>query len=139
MSIVDEHLCFLFSYDSHVVEKRDTNDEVKVVGYRVEESAKDPQIEDGVPVLRAGSQIMLRLFGSGFKNKTKIGLTSEKLEYGGSCNMMITTGYFTIQQESPTNARVQVVLPSYSIELYICATKDDGVSKHVQPCRNFFN
>lgn len=122
-------MCFLCSYESHVVEKRDTTDEVKVVGFRIEESAKDPEIEDGVPVLRASSTIVLRLFGLGFKNTTRIGLTSEKLDYGGKCNMMIPTGFFTLKRESATNARVQIVMPAYTVELYLCATVDDGVSK----------
>lgn len=71
---------------------------------------------------------MLRLFGAGFTDKTEIGLTSEKLEYGGTCHMILT-GFFQLSLESSTNALVEVLLPKNSVELYFCASNNnDSVS-----------
>ena len=121
-----------YSLQQHGLTKRDTVadelDELKIVGFRVEEAEKEPEIDNGVPVLRAATKVTFRLFGIGFKNKTTIGMTTEKLDYGSNCNMMVSTGLYQIMRESSTNAKVQVLLPEYSAELYICATHDDGVS-----------
>lgn len=114
-----------------MIKREASSDEVKIVGFRVEEAEKEPEIENGVPVLRAATKIMFRLFGIGFKNTTTIGLTTEKLDYGSSCNMMVATGLFKIIRESSTNAKVEVLLPEYSAELYICATHEDSVSERI--------
>lgn len=116
------------SINQHYVVKRQAiqDEQLKIVGYRIEHADKEPEIEDGVPVLRSGQNVVLRLFGIGFANTTTIGLTSERLEFGGSCNMMIPTGFFKIVRESSTNAIVEILLPKYSAELYICATNNDG-------------
>lgn len=105
----------------------------------MEHADKEPETEDGVPVIRAGSKVMLRLFGSGFLETTKIGLTTEKLEYGAVCNMMITTGFFTIIRESSANARVEVLLPKNSVELFFCATNEDNVNNFHDSSRHYFN
>lgn len=104
---------------------------MKVAGYRIEAAEKEPEIDDGVPVLRAGTKVTLRLFGLGFTNETTVGLTSEKLEFGHTCNQMISTGFFKLQLESPTNAKVEIILPKHSVELFICATNDDKVSNKI--------
>lgn len=124
-------LYFLFSSPKlHNIEKRnaDLKDTTKIVGFRVERSDKEPEIEDGVPVIRSGTKVLLRLFGSGFSETTVIGLTTEKLEHGTTCNMMISTGYFKIDFESPINARVEILLPKNSVELYFCTSNEDIVS-----------
>lgn len=114
----------------HNIEKRnvDLKNTTKIVGFRVERSDKEPEIEDGVPVIRSGTKVLLRLFGWGFSKTTVIGLTTEKLEHGKTCNMMISTGYFKIDFESPTNARVEILLPKNSVELYFCTSNEDIVS-----------
>lgn len=113
---------------SHDVAKRDVpTDDLKVVGFRIEHADKEPGIEDGVPVLRSGSTVVLRLFGFGFSNDTKIGLTPERLKFGSPCNMMINTGLFKIVRESETNAKVEVILPKNTEELFMCATNDISV------------
>lgn len=98
------------------------------MGFRIEEAEKEPQIDDGVPVLRSGSTVTLRLFGTGFSDKSTIGLTSERLDFGKTCNQMISTGFFKLKLESSTNALVQIILPKSTVELFICATNDDKVS-----------
>lgn len=120
-------LLFSFCVKSHPHElvKREASDEaLKIVGFRIEEAEKEPQLEDGVPVLRADTKVTLRLFGNGFTNRTTIGLTAEKMEYMSHCTMMVSTGYFKIIPESSTNAKVEILLPKHSSELFICATND---------------
>lgn len=102
-----------------------SSDNLKIYGLRVEKTEKEPEIEDGVPVLRAGTKATLRLFGFGFTNKTTIGLTSEKLEFGDQCRRMISSGFFKISSESSTNAIVEIDLPNNSVEFYLCATNED--------------
>lgn len=127
-------------YESHDIVKRELEKlELRIAGFRVEHADKEPETEDGVPVIRAGSKVMLRLFGSGFLETTKIGLTTEKLEYGAVCNMMITTGFFTIIRESSANARVEVLLPKNSVELFFCATNEDNVNNFHDSSRHYFN
>lgn len=102
------------------------DEKLKIVGFRIEHADKEPSIDEGVPVLRSGQHVVLRLFGFGFANTTTIGLTSEALEFGSICNMMISTGFFKIIRESSTNAKVEILLPKHTTELYICATNNDG-------------
>lgn len=104
---------------------------MKIVGFRIEEAENEPEIEDGVPILKSQSKVRFRLFGIGFQDNTTIGLTTEKLEFGSSCNMMVSTGLFKIIRESSTNAQVEVLLPEYSAELFMCATHEDSVSRAV--------
>jgi hypothetical protein len=112
------------SLSGHDITKRAVMaDPLEVVGFRIEHADKEPSIEDGMPLLRAGSTVQLRLFGQGFTNKTQIGLSPERLEYGGVCNMMIGTD-FKVKLESSVNAVVEIVLPKHSVELYFCATND---------------
>ena len=60
------------------------------MGYHILESGKEPELEDGIPTVKAGSKIKLRVFGTGFSNKTMIGLTAEAFEYGEKCHKIVT-------------------------------------------------
>lgn len=60
------------------------------MGFHVIESSKEPELEDGIPIIKAGSDIKIRMFGMGFTNKTMIGLTAESLEYGEKCHKIVT-------------------------------------------------
>jgi hypothetical protein len=117
------NFCLLFT-SGHEIAKREVAEPMEIVGFRIDHADNEPSIEDGVPVLRAGSRIRLRLFGRGFTNRTHIGLSPEKLEFGGACNMMTVSG-FTLELESSVNAVVEIVLPKHSVELYFCATNDE--------------
>lgn len=129
----------IFFYSSYSINKHDVvkrqapedeqlkiDEKLKIVGFRIEHAYKEPTIDDGVPVLRSGQHVVLRLFGFGFTNTTTIGLTSERLDNGSICNMMVSTGFFKIMRESSTNAKVEILLPKYTTELYMCATNNDG-------------
>lgn len=113
------------SSSSHGITKRQTVavESLIIVGFRIEHADKEPSIENGVPILRAGSTVSLRLFGQGFTEMTHIGLSPEKLDYGGVCNMMIGTG-FRVHFTSAENVVVDVLLPMSTVELYFCATND---------------
>lgn len=113
------------------------DEKLKIVGFRIEHADKEPSLDDGVPVLRSGQHVVLRLFGFGFANTTTIGLTSERLENGSICNMMISTGFFKIMLESSTNAKVEILLPKHTTELYMCATNNDGDVISRRPCEKF--
>lgn len=73
--------------------KRETVDEpltdFKMIGFHVLAVDKEPELEDGIPIFRAGSSVQLRIFGEGFSDETLIGLTSEALEEGKKCNKII--------------------------------------------------
>lgn len=126
------------SLKAHGIAKRNIPlDRMQIVGFRVEASDKTPEIDDGVPVLRANTKATLRLFGHGFTDGTVIGLTTERLDLGDSCRMMIPTGVFKITRErnSSTNGMIEILLPTNSVELFFCAKTDDDVSQHLITCR----
>lgn len=130
---LDLQISLIFSWNSpklHNIEKRNvaSKDTSKIVGFRVERSEKEVETEDGVPVIRSGTKVLLRLFGLAFTETTVVGLTSERLEIGKTCNMMISTGFFKIDLESSTNALVEILLPKSSIELYFCMSNEGDVS-----------
>lgn len=124
---------FFFSSDKeHEIFKRDAEEEekLKIVGFRIEKSDKEPEIDDeGIPILRADTIAKLRLFGSGFLGTTLIGLDQKNSEAGTACNNMVNIGYFEISPESSTNALVEIKLPKTSLDLYLCATNDGIVSR----------
>lgn len=80
----------LNSSNEHAVVKRQIDDQLKIIGYHIIESGKEPELEDGIPIIKAGSKLKLRLFGMGFSNKTIIGLTGEALAYGEKCHKIVT-------------------------------------------------
>lgn len=64
-------------------------EDLKIMGFQIIQADK-PDMEDGIPVLKAGSKATLRLFGNGFTENTTIGLTSESLEIGAKCVKIVT-------------------------------------------------
>lgn len=69
---------------------------LKIFGFHIIECPKEPELEDGIPVLRAGSRIKLRLFGRGFSNGTTVGFTAESLKFGDKCHKIISETYRVI-------------------------------------------
>lgn len=121
---------FFFRSKPHNIAKREnTLERMSIVGFRVESSDKSTEVDEGVPVIRAGTNAKIRLFGHGFTDETIIGLTAEKLNFGDSCRMMIPTGVFKLFREknSTTNGLVDILLPEHSVELFFCAKNDDNV------------
>lgn len=127
-------LRLIHSPTQHNIIKRNADDKnaTKILGFRVEKTEKEPEVEDGVPVIRSDTKVVLRLFGTGFTERTIIGMTSEKMEFGKACNMMISTGFFKISVESPINALVEILLPKNTVELYFCTSNENDVSCYVQ-------
>lgn len=56
-------------------------------GFRVEHADKDPTLDDGVSVVKTGTQVLLRLYGSGISSRTVITFTKEMYEAGGKCEL----------------------------------------------------
>lgn len=117
-----------FSFSKHWIAKRNVSpaSKVKVFGFRIEAAEKEPELHDGVPVLRTDTIVMLRLFGSNFGvgGTTKIAFTKERKEFGEKCQMMLDKGY-EVTAESTNIATVQIKVPKHSYTMYICATNDD--------------
>lgn len=88
-------LIFLLPSNNRQVVKRQTENgqKVRIIGFHVLETAKEPELEEGIPIFRAGTNIKFRLFGEGFTDNTMIGLTSEALESGQKCHKMIGDTY----------------------------------------------
>lgn len=122
-----------FLCSSHKISKRSANSsELFINGFRIEHSDKEPTTDEhGIPVLRTDTEVVLRLFGTGFGVDgivAKIGLTKESRERGDLCTMMVADGFDIIADPNdPTTAHVKIQVPVHTYELFICATTDvDG-------------
>ncbi|GAB0089166.1 metal transporter CNNM4 [Sergentomyia squamirostris] len=96
---------------------------IKIDGFRVEESAKEPQMSDhGIPELMSESLVTLRLFGNGFTDNMEIVLTTQPNIYGGSCQVT-SSDVFHVIRGSITNRTVlvDIIVPHVSGDLYFCA------------------
>ncbi|CAH1723602.1 unnamed protein product [Chironomus riparius] len=121
------------SINVHDVVKRQTIDPLKIMGYHIVESPKEPELEDGIPIVKAGLNIKLRMFGTGFSNKTMIGLTAEAFEYGEKCHKIVTDTqkiYESSFVKDRLNVVVDVKLPEESMSLFICASNDGNDFYH---------
>lgn len=106
----------------------DLSSELLIKGFRVEHYDKEPHIEGGIPILATETKVILRLFGSGLKTQTKIGLTQDDDQHQDAiCNQMRTLGseVYSID-ESGTTALVEIELPKHSYTMYICASVKKG-------------
>lgn len=56
-------------------------------GFRVEHADKEPTLVDGVSEVKTGTQVLLRLYGSGMSSHTVITFTKETYEVGGKCEL----------------------------------------------------
>lgn len=115
---------------SHRIGKRNAIDESKhlrVYGFRIETAEKEPDWDDGVPVLRTDSRVVLRLYGSSFgvHGVTKIGFTQEKRERGERCQMMVDNGY-EVNATSINIATVEIRIPKHAYNMYMCAKDDEN-------------
>jgi len=91
-------------------------------------------MEHGTPNIRAGMKVLIRLFGSGFVNKTYIALTERAQKYGESCNFIKSATFlvqsdFNSQTEAiTTTSTVEIVAPLHSDFLFLCVSNDNAVS-----------
>jgi len=66
----------------------------RVNGLRVETADRDPKYgDDGVPVLLAHSDVVLRMFGTGFDNYTRITVTRTPGALGNDCEFPVSDGF----------------------------------------------
>ena len=67
---------------------------LQVNGLRVENADRDPTYDDdGVPILLAHSRVMLRMFGTGFDNYTRITVTQTPGARGKHCEFPVSDGF----------------------------------------------
>jgi hypothetical protein len=71
----------------------------KIIGFTIIEVGKEPELEDGIPILKAGTSAKLRIFGENIMKETMIGLTSEALEIGKKCHKIVTDTYKVSSQK----------------------------------------
>ncbi|KAG5875811.1 hypothetical protein JTB14_017544 [Gonioctena quinquepunctata] len=95
---------------------------ILITGIRLEHSYKDPDFdENGVPVLMADKDHIIRLFGFGFKPSMVISFTPNS----DSCEFPIRRMFnVDLTNFSETTVRVTVNLPPFSAEeetFYVCA------------------
>lgn len=69
-------------------------------GFRIEHADKEPELVDGVPEVRVGSKIVLRIFGSGITKFTFITFTSDPGDYGETCSLTIPAKFKVIWFDS---------------------------------------
>lgn len=67
--------------------------ELMIDGFRIEHAEKEPQLVNGVPEVRAGTKVLLRIFGRGFTKTTYITFSAEKSKYGDFCSLTIPTKF----------------------------------------------
>jgi hypothetical protein len=63
--------------------------ELKIYGFRIERSDKEPELNDGVPEVRSGTKVVLRLFGTGITKDTSITFTEQTGNYRDACYLTI--------------------------------------------------
>ncbi|KAG5682249.1 hypothetical protein PVAND_011613 [Polypedilum vanderplanki] len=114
---------------SHDIIKRELDQPIKIIGFHIMETAKEPELDDGIPVIKAGTKVKIRFFGSGFSNKTKLGLTTETLGYGEKCHKIITDTY-QVQANDKSNVLAELTLPEETLTLFICVSSSDGDFYH---------
>lgn len=106
-------------------------EELSILGIRVDSSGSAEYEEEGIPSLLVGSEAILRIFGSGITSSTVIALTRDVNKPGGSCLLPVTKT-FPIIEGSNTDGRtalVKVVMPDFKTQMYICAKNDLADSK----------
>jgi metal transporter CNNM len=114
----------------HAIVKREADKTpVKIIGLNIIEAEKEPQLENGIPIVKAGTSVKIRFFGSGFSNATKLGLTTEALAYGEKCHKIITD-IIEVQGTNESNVVVEFKLPEESLTLFVCAYANNGDFHH---------
>lgn len=98
---------------------------LQVIGLRVETADRDPTYDvDGVPVLLAHSQAVLRIFGTGFNNYTRITVTHYPGTRGDHCEFPVEDDFpFEADSLSEFSALVRFRVPAVSkpgSSYYVC-------------------
>ncbi|XP_069363760.1 unextended protein-like isoform X2 [Maniola hyperantus] len=97
---------------------------VMIDGLRVEDSNKEPIIENGIPSVLSDTKFVLRLFGQGLTPHTVIAFTHDMMPFGQPCKFLLKGEYLAAEGSvSPTSALFEIRAPSPLIDskLYICA------------------
>ncbi|XP_058118100.1 unextended protein [Anopheles coustani] len=108
-----------------------SDEELRINGFRVEESEKHLETaEGGVPSVHSSSSVLLRLFGTGLTPRTVIIFTHEPQRFGGPCQVPVTEK-FRLKHADPggKSGLVEVELPDVVKNkkyFYLCAKYEDS-------------
>ncbi|KAG6459975.1 hypothetical protein O3G_MSEX011700 [Manduca sexta] len=108
---------------------------IKVMGLRVEESAKEPKIVDGmIPSVLRETKFTLRLFGEGLTNDTIIAFTHIPEGYNQPCDHLLN-GEYKVNHAFTDSALLELEAPPplEDYKFYICAKKPGGSFLHQGP------
>ncbi|CAG9574947.1 unnamed protein product [Danaus chrysippus] len=95
---------------------------IRLMGLRIEESAKEPKIVDGmIPSVLRETLFMMRLFGEGFTSDTVIAFTHVPEEYGKPCHFLLS-GEYKIKEASSDSGLFELLAPPplEDYKFYIC-------------------
>lgn len=75
-------------------QRRNENGTLQIMGIRLERAYKSPDFdENGVPVLLANQEHVIRLFGDAFVPDMTVTFTAEPGKYGDGCLLPISKGF----------------------------------------------
>lgn len=112
------YLFFYYSNNKQVVKRQaDDAKKLRIFGFHVLETAKEPELEEGIPIFKAGTSVKFRLFGEGFTDDTMIGMTSEVLESGQKCHKMIGDTF----KVSWKKIAQEFSLETHNFYVFVCA------------------
>ncbi|XP_037875807.1 unextended protein isoform X2 [Bombyx mori] len=107
--------------------------DIFIEGIRIEESEKEPHIEDGIPSVLADTAVTIRVFGDGLTSKTAIAFTRQDLPYGQPCKFLLM-GEYMVKEGSVTtrSALFDVTAPpsQEGSKIYICAKNLQAGADH---------
>lgn len=105
----------------------DDSNALRIQGIRIEDSdVSYGTTDDGVPDMLMGTDITLRLFGTGIKENTKITFTHEMNLYGGACQFPSTDTFFIVKGSVERHsALTKITLPLGTTDFYICAKNEE--------------
>ncbi|KAI5632957.1 metal transporter CNNM4 [Phthorimaea operculella] len=101
---------------------------IKLVGLRVEESEKEVKVfNDSIPSVMRERKFVLRLFGEGFSDDTRIAFTHTPQEYGKECDHLLD-GEYTATSSGVDFALFDLEAPAPIPKdiFYICAKNGDS-------------
>lgn len=105
---------------------RSTNLDLKIHGFRIEETESELDVEGGVPSVLCETDVLIRVFGTGLSNETGIAFTTDRNIYGGSCLTPASTIFHALKgSASDKTALFKIKLPKGTEHLYFCAKNDD--------------
>ncbi|KYN17809.1 Metal transporter CNNM2 [Trachymyrmex cornetzi] len=108
--------------------------DIHIEGLRIDTADKEPSHDEkGIPMILAGTNAVIRLFGTGITEDTLIAFTDIPADRGSVCDK-IKSNEFPVENIEASTATVRVVLPLGS-SFYICTKRPlyekEGLNKDI--------